>query len=110
MLPGGGGGQMTQEEIANVLIKVVQGDIREIKQDNKDIKASISDSLRRLHERLDELIRQDPVYRKECEGYRERCCARQEGRQDKLMRWGIDIVKLLLAAAGGAAGTKIIGG
>lgn len=55
---------MTQEEITNVLIKVMEEDIREIKQDNKDIKASISDSLRRVQERLDELIKQDPVYRK----------------------------------------------
>ncbi|MEG6520705.1 hypothetical protein [Desulfotomaculum sp. 1211_IL3151] len=42
---------MTQEEITKVLIKIVQEDVREIKQDNKDIKASISDSLRRVHER-----------------------------------------------------------
>lgn len=102
---------MTQEEITNVLIKVMQEDVREIKQDNKDIKASISDSLRRVHERLDELIKQDPVYRRECEGYREKCCARQDTQQDRWLKWSLELGKLLLAATGGAAvGSKMIGG
>lgn len=64
---------------------------------------------KRLHERMD--AQKDAVTLQECVKYRERCCSKQDSQQDKWMRWALEFTKLLLAAAaGGAAGSKIIGG
>ncbi|MFZ5645825.1 MAG: hypothetical protein ACOY46_19890 [Bacillota bacterium] len=64
---------MPPDEIMTALINAMQEDIRELKDQIKDMRRENSENIRRLHQRFDDLVQKDPVSRKECEQCRRDC-------------------------------------
>lgn len=64
---------MAPEDVLTALVNAMQTDMRELKNDVKDMRKENSENIRRLHERLDEMAKRDPVARVECEDYRSNC-------------------------------------
>lgn len=64
---------MAPEEVITALINALQGDVKELKETVRDMRKENSENIRRLHQRLDEMVQKDPVSRKECEECRREC-------------------------------------
>lgn len=64
---------MAPEEVLTALVNTLQGDVKELKEQIRDMRKENSENTRRLHQRFDEMAQKDPVSRKECEEYRSKC-------------------------------------
>ncbi|MGQ9558782.1 MAG: hypothetical protein ACUVTU_12640 [Desulfurispora sp.] len=93
---------MTGEEALKTQIYHVQEDLREIKADLKEMRRDHSESLKRVHQRLDEFANRDPVSRRECEQCRQGCAAQVE-QKIKESRGYPAWVALLLSLCSGLA-------
>jgi len=61
------------EEVMTALINAMQEDIKELKDQIRDMRKENSENIRRLHLRFDDLAQRDPVSRRDCEQCRREC-------------------------------------